>query len=94
MNNERSLRNYKSDKSEEAVREYVSEYMKGRVFNYPQELSRLLLKSKLCSIPSMEDYVAEVKAWSLSVSPPLTGKRILQTVRDIFGIDLFVKVLQ
>jgi hypothetical protein len=70
------------------------EIMKGRVFNYPQDLSRLLLKSKLCSIPSMNDYVEEVKAWSLSVSPPLTGKRILQTVRDIFGIDLFVKVLQ
>lgn len=68
------------------------EILNGRIYPYPDELARMLLKSHLCSIPSTSDYIDEVKAWAMSVSPKLSGKEILMTVRNVFGIDLFVKV--
>ncbi len=70
------------------------EILHGRIYPYPDELARMLLKSHLCSIPSTSDYIEEVKAWNMSVSPKLSGKDILIAVKKVFGIDLFVKVIQ
>ncbi len=68
------------------------EILRGRIYSYPDELARMLLKSHLCSIPSTSDYIDEVKAWAHSVSPVMSHHDILMVVKRTFGIDLFVKV--
>ena len=70
--------------------DYVVWY--GRIYSYPDELASLLLKHAIASIPVPSDYIEEVQFWAESVSPKLSKKEILQTVKSTFGLDLFAKV--
>lgn len=74
---------------------YDSDYLVGlgRIFDYPDSLALLLLRHGLAEIPVSSDFVVEVKFWAQSVSPPMTKKQILQTVKTTFGVDLFARVV-
>lgn len=65
--------------------------LNGRIYSYPEELARMMLRSNIAAIPTSSDFVEEVKAWSHSVSPKLSGRTILDVVKSSFGVDLFVK---
>ena len=66
----------------------------GRILDYPENLAVILLKNRIATIPSSSDYIEEAKFWAASVSPKLSNKQILETVKSAFGVDLFARVEQ